>query len=79
MTAAAILQNKSKILDNLFEPGVHFLDFDSKEKCVEILHELSCDTARIARIANAGMERYNLLFNPTSFWQKQLTGRYNIS
>jgi hypothetical protein len=73
-----LLQNKSKILGNFFEPGVHFLEFDSKEKCAELLHELSRDMAKIARIAKSGMDQYNSLFSSTKFWQKQLTDRHNI-
>ena len=73
-----LLQNKSKILGNFFEPGVHFLEFDSKEKCEQMLHELSRDTEKIARIAKAGMDQYNSLFSPTKFWQKQLSDRDNV-
>ena len=67
-----LLQNKSNILNEMFEPNIHFLEFTSKSHLLKILYELADDPERVEQISKAGMDRYNSLFDSSKFWQEQL-------
>jgi hypothetical protein len=68
-----LLQNKSNILNGMFEPNIHFLEFTSKVHLLSIIEELASDLDRVEQISTAGMDRYNSLFDSTQFWHKQLS------
>lgn len=65
-----LLQNESQVFGDLFIPGVHFLEFKSKEHLLGLLHELTSNPNLIEKIARAGMERYIELYSNEEFWKK---------
>jgi len=67
-----LLQNKSDILNSMFEPNLHFLEFTSKSHLLNLLHELADDLERVEQISKAGMDRYNSLFDSSKFWREHL-------
>jgi hypothetical protein len=67
-SGSLLLQNKSKILDGLFEEGVHYLAFSSKEDLLAQLDFLENNPAHAETIANSGHQRYKALIDVEKFW-----------
>lgn len=65
-----LLQNESKVFNGLFEPGVHYLEFKSKEHLAEMIGEISSDFDYIKKISIAGKERFEELYSNKKFWEK---------
>jgi hypothetical protein len=69
-SGALLLQNSSKILDGLFDEGVHYLAFSSKKDLLSQLNFLSQHPTYAENIASAGESRYKQLTDTENFWYK---------
>jgi hypothetical protein len=67
-----LLQNKSNLLEGLFTPGVHYLEFSSNNELINLLKNLDADHSSISQIAIAGKKRYEELFSSEIFWNTVL-------
>lgn len=67
-SGSLLLQNSSKILNGLFEEGVHYVAFTSKEDLLAHLSFLVENPTYAETIANSGYQRYKELFDPEKFW-----------
>jgi hypothetical protein len=63
-----LLQNDSMILDGLFEEGVHYIAFSSKEDLLARLSFLVENPTYAETIANSGYQRYKELIDVETFW-----------
>jgi len=63
-----LLQNKSSVLDGMFEDGVHFLSFESREDLIDKINFIQENPAMAKSIAKAGHKRYLELFGSNRFW-----------
>ncbi len=67
-----LLQNKSNLLDGLFTPGVHFLEFSSNLELLTLLNKLNEDRQLINKIAMAGKQKYEDSYSNEVFWNKTI-------
>jgi hypothetical protein len=69
-SGSLLLQNSSKILDGLFDEGVHYLTFSSKKDLLARLNFLSENPTYAETVASSGRLRYKELINAEKFWTK---------
>ena len=69
-SGSLLLQNSSKILDGLFDEGVHYLTFSSKKDLLARLNFLSENPTYAETIAISGHLRYQELADVEKFWTK---------
>jgi hypothetical protein len=68
-----LLQNKSDVLQGTFVPGIHFLEFTTKEELLQIVQNLQSNTKLIESIALAGKHKFDELYKSTHFWPRVFT------
>jgi len=68
-SGSLLLQSSSKILDGLFDEGVHYLAFSSKEDLLARLNFLSENPTYAETIASSGHLRYRELTDAENFWR----------
>lgn len=59
--------------DHVLESGVHYLDFESEEQCVEIVSRLLENAALRAEVAQVGHARLRELLAGSAFWKAALS------
>ena len=63
-----LLQNKSSVLDGMFEDGVHYVSFESKEDLLAKIKFIEENPLIAESIAKAGHEKFLDLFGSNQFW-----------